>query len=354
VIVYGVMQTGAGHASFSPEFYVNYKGFQEGGEITGQHEFGENLSIPLPFDFPKFNAADNPALSARTQALSLMAIGLAYYSVDNFEKASDYFFQSENISGWPNLPGKEVIYLLVGNTYNRWYSVEKSPMYLVNALDNYNTALQLNENYARAMVGKAGSLYLQALGNPDDNDFTTLDLDKLEEAAGLYETALRLNHAPESANIEAKVNFGLGKINFIRYLWALSTKNEPNTFLSKADAEFHAVLKEFNDGKGNVRIENLSGHSYAFLGAMARVQHQYPEAVELYRHAIEHVSPYYQSYYNTRLGETYLDGCQLDLAIQAYEQAIQIAKFYGFEKPVLEDTNRLEKIKKTPCPAGSK
>jgi hypothetical protein len=355
IIVYGVIQAGDGLGSFSPEFYVNYKSFQEAGEITGQHQFGESVSIVLPFDISEINPTTNPELYARTQALSLLTIGLSYYSIDNFEQASNYFSQAKNTPGWLNLPGKEIVYLLLGNTGNRRYSVEKSAeyevraAYLEEALNNYNEALRLNENYPRATSGKAGTLYLQALGNPAEGNITKLDLAKLDEATRLYNDALRVTTAPDNANMKAKVHFGLGKIYLALYLRALATNEDVNTPRSRADAEFRAVLKEYDDGNGNVRIANLAGHSYAFLGLMAQVQEKYGEAIDLTTQAINIVSPYYQSYYRISLGDIYVDSCDIDSAAKAYQDALGLAKTYGFEDLVEKATSKLEALKNVQC-----
>jgi tetratricopeptide (TPR) repeat protein len=359
IVVYGVIRKGDGPALFSPEFYVNYKSFQEAGEITGQHEFGDSLSIPLPFDPLKINPSNNPALVARTQALSLVTVGLSYYSIDNYEVASRYFLQAKNIKGWANLPGKEIIYLLLGNTGNRRYSAGKSAEYAVRvsyleeALSNYNEALGLNDNYARAMVGKAGALYLQALGNPADNDFANLDIAKLDEAVRLYNDALTLIIQPDTANIETKIHFGLGKIYLALYLREFVENRDSDMPLSIANSEFNAVLEAYNDGNGNVSITNLAGHSYAFLGVIARVQKKYDDAIDLTTRAIEIVSPYYKSYYNITLGNIYVEICNLELATEAYQEAIRIANFYGFADLITEASSKLEEVENIPCPPAS-
>jgi tetratricopeptide (TPR) repeat protein len=360
IIVYGVIQAGDEPASFSPEFYVNYKSFQEAAEITGQHEFGDSLSIILPFIYKKFRPTDNPELAARIQALSLITIGLSYYSIDNFEEASKYFGQAQKTKGWSELPGKEIVYLLLGNSGNRRYSAEQSTPYalrapyLEEALSNYKQALKLNSEYARGMVGEAGTQYLQALGDPADNDFTKLDLVKLDEAMGLYDKALQLTTAPDSADIETKVHFGRAKIYLALYLRELMINGDSNTpSLPKADAEFKEVLKEYDDGNGNVRIANLAGHSYAMLGLIAEVRKKYDEAIALTSKAINIVSPNYQSSYNIILGDLYVKNCNFDLASKAYQEAFRIAKFYGFGENInksLDAMKKLDESKKTQCP----
>jgi tetratricopeptide (TPR) repeat protein/ribosomal protein L34 len=345
VIVYGVIIDTGKQSQFSPEFYVNYRGFEEAGEVTGQYGLGKALAVDLPFDDAQFSPADNPALSARTNALSLMTIGLAYYSIDDFEEASDYFLQAEATKGWLENAGKEVIYLLLGNANNRRASQENSIEYLEPALAYFDEALSINSTYARAEVGKAGVLYLMAIGDPADGRLDTIDLDKLDEATVHYEAALGLGNPPASANIDTKVHFGLGRVYVGRFLHALTTEGDWETPLAEAKAEFEAVVQEYESG--NARIANLAGHAYARLGLLARMLHETDEAVELYTHAIELVTPHHQSYYHTRLGEVHVDACQMEHATESYEEAIRIAEFYGNEEQVTTYTTRLNELRES-------
>ncbi len=337
VVIYGVITQAGDQSQFIPEFYVNYKGFEESEEITGQHELGSALRIKLPFEATQLQAIENPALSGRANALSLITIGLAYYSIDGFEQALDYFTQAEENRGWLQNAGKEIIYLLLGNANARLASKENSVEYLSPAFDHYDTALDINRTYTRAKVGQASVLYLIALGNPTDSSFETVDLDQLDEAATVFEDALNLGNPPASANIEAKVSFGLGQINLVHAQIA------EGDWLAQAEAKFNQVVQEYENG--NIRIIDLAGHAYARLAVIAYLQGNTDAAVDHYAHATQLVTPHYQSYYNTRLGEVYATANKIDLAIEAYNEAIKIAEFYGDEKSVVKYNKRLDGLK---------
>ena len=62
--------------------------------------------------------ADHP-VNARAQALSLIALGLASYAVDDYEQALDYLLAADEVPNWPDSAGKEMLYLLMGNTASR-------------------------------------------------------------------------------------------------------------------------------------------------------------------------------------------------------------------------------------------
>jgi tetratricopeptide (TPR) repeat protein len=288
---------------------------------------GKALRVTLPFEAAEFAPVDNPALSARTNALSLVTIGLAYYVIDDFENALDYFSQAEATQGWLETAGKEVIYLLLGNATVRKASEENSTEYLDTAAAYFEQAMSINPTYNRAMVGQAGVLYLQGIGDPIGEPLEAIDLDKLDEAEAHYRPALDLGNPPPSANIEAKVHFGLGQVNVGRLVHAVAAGGDWQTPLAEARVEFLEVVQEYDDG--NLRIANLAGHAHRRLGLLAWMQGQTEEAVEQYRQAIELVTPFYQAYAYSRIGDIYADAGQKEAAIEAYEEAIRVAEFYG-------------------------
>jgi tetratricopeptide (TPR) repeat protein len=336
VIIYGVITQAGDRSKFAPEFYINYKGFAQVEEIAGQHELGSPLRILLPFDTAQFQGVENPALSARVQALSLVTIGLSYYATDDFERALDYFAQAEATESWLQSAGKEVVYLLLGSASARLAQTGKSTEYLEPASDYYDTALSINPTYARAQIGRAGVLYLVAMGDPTDQSFDTVDLVQLDEAAAAFEVALDLGNPPESANIETKVHFYLGQIDLVRALIL------GEDWLAQAEAEFEQVVQEYESG--NVRVAELAGQTHARLGAIALLQENTNAAVEHYTRATELVTPYYQAYYYTRLGEIYAANGQTDLAIESYAEAIQIAEFYGDQESAAKYAARLNEL----------
>jgi tetratricopeptide (TPR) repeat protein len=279
-----------------------------------------------------------------------MTIGLAYYVTDAFEEALDYFEDAEKTKGWYDGDGKEVIYLLKGNAYARLDSkracVETYEEHLEEAWTQYDAALSINPTYARAKVGQAGVLRQMAF-----TDFTKeVDVELLDQASAAYKDALHVGNPPESADIEAKVNFGMGQVYFVRYIRALEVQEDGSSALSKAAGEFEQVVQEYNNG--NDRIENMAGHAYARLGLIAlertdleSTNDAYIQAVKYYSRAIELVSPYYQAYYFTRLGEVHLDADQIPLAMDAYENAIRIARTHSDEQCLVKYTDRLDEIR---------
>jgi tetratricopeptide (TPR) repeat protein len=317
VIVSGVI-TQTQRPQMSLEFTINNRGFRNADELTGPHYLGNPLLISLPFNPDQFQGINNPALSARANALSQIAIGLSYYAIDDFEGAIEYFKRAEATEGWLSNAGKEVAYLLLGNAYARWASKDKDIAHLDEANLYLDKAQAIKDPYARAAVSRASVLYLQALGDPVSS---TVDMDLLNEAEARFEEALLLEDAPPEANVESKVYFGLGQIDLVRF------GVEGGDWLEEARSDFDRVIGEYE--AGNERIQDLAAHAYARLGLIERLSGNEADALPFYEKSAELASPFYQVQYLAQVGDLYATLCQPEMAIEIYDRAIQIAEANG-------------------------
>jgi tetratricopeptide (TPR) repeat protein len=354
IVLYGVIDDsgargGGAQGRFSPEFYVNYKGFEHAQEVVGQYSMGKGVPVDLPIDPAHILAVENPALAARTEALSLMTIGLAYYSIDDYETATGYFSRTLQVKGWVSDPGKAVVHNLLGNADIQRASRDNSTDDLEPARKNYQIALELDSTFARAMVGVANVTLLEAYGDPNDGRLDLIDQDQLDQAEDHYRVALELGDPPESADIEPKVHFGIGQVNLYRYLYRRATGGELETPLATARAEFAQVVEEYK--LGNVRISDLAGRAYGRLALLAKLEGETEDAIASYVDSLDLVSPLYKSYHRTLIGELYAQDCQIETAIEWYEQAIEIAEFYGHVDQAKEYAKRLNELRalKTSC-----
>jgi hypothetical protein len=350
VLIYGVIISDGNKSRFMPEFYVNHASFQDASEITGEHEIGSQVRLDLPF-VDSIQPIENNGLAGRVNAMDLITIGLAYYSVDDYKNAARYLEQAAAEERWLETSGKEVAYLLIGNTYIRWTSRDDDPQYLTAAAKNYAEALRINPDYGRGLVGQANVLYLEAVAaNPDD-------LDKLEEADALLLQALTLEGQPESANIPAKAHFQRGQIYLARYGAKAPVPAGEADWIAQAKDEFTFVVAEYE--AGDVTLYSLASHAYFRLGECAYYRDlMNPEAIVLIEKAISMSSPFYQAEYTSLLGNLYhyrgkrekesgnLDNYRKEneKAIQTYEDAIAIAESNGDAKSVLKYQQALDKL----------
>jgi hypothetical protein len=112
ILVYGTLSPRENRADFIPEFYINYKGFEQGDEVTGDHRLGKRcLSICR---LTMRTQQENKGLTARNRAVVHIIIRLAYCS-------------STTMTGIGAIPGADdlevglkgevkKLYLLLGNT----------------------------------------------------------------------------------------------------------------------------------------------------------------------------------------------------------------------------------------------
>jgi tetratricopeptide (TPR) repeat protein len=318
ILIYGVIVTDGEKSRFQPEFYVNHASFRDASEITGSHEIGRQLILALPFQ--GIQSAENPALVGRVRALNLITMGLAYYSVDKFDNALDYFQKAADEKDWVG-SGREVVYLLIGNAYVRRDSQLQNFADLPLADQNYQLALENNPDYGRAMIGEANVLYLQA-----SQDKANCDPTGLEKASVLLTQSLALSGQPASANIEAKVHFYRGQIAIIRD----ACHQTDQDWLSNAKDEFTWVINQYEARKKNgssyESLQSLASHSYARLGYISFMRGDAEAGISWLKKSVEIASPYYQGLYTSLIGDFYVTLGRKEEASQAYNDAISIAE----------------------------
>jgi tetratricopeptide (TPR) repeat protein len=326
VVIYGAITQQSDGSELQPEFFVTYRGFTEAADLVGPHELGRPLRVTLPVQPDTLEGVADHPVNARAQALSLIALGLASYAVDDYSQALDYFTAADAVPNWPESAGKEVLYMLMGITASRLASVTLDSGYVDESLDYFDRALAIDPNFARAVVGEAGATYQLALGDLKTRQGSQVEPQLLDQAEALYRRAATLD-APAAAEIATKTHFGLGQIFLVRYY----LKAAGGDWLAQARAEFQAILDAYT--AGGARNPELVGHAYARLGLIANDIDQDPAAaIPLYQAAITLVTPRWQAQYQINLGDVYADLEEMESARHAYEEAQSIAELYGNEE----------------------
>lgn len=313
VLVYGTLTDHGAQSRFAPEFFVNLTAFEEADNITGQHQLGDDLQLTLPFG-DKIEAIENPALAGRTRALVQITLGLAYLSVDRFEDALPHFQAAVNEEQWRSFRGKEVAYLLLGNTYLRLLWQTKDGAYLNDAAENFIKALEINPAYGRARLAWADVLFARATqADPVDEALLT---QSLQEA----EATLNLPDQPESFNVEIKVHYHRAKIALARY----NAGNREQDWLAVAATEFQPVINDFEAGDKLVR--SLAAQAYAGMGFVAYQRGDSEDAVSYLEKAIENTSPILKAEYYKILSGVYASQGDRPKAIEAMHDALNAAE----------------------------
>jgi tetratricopeptide (TPR) repeat protein len=356
IIIYGVLTFNGEFSSFTPEFYVDQAAFGNANELTGSHELGSPLLLALPFA-SQIQTVENPALGSRAKALSLITLGLAYYSVDDFTNAKDLFSQAEQDDRWLDRAGKEVVYLLLGNAYSRLLAQDRLKQELLDrelitkddvkkellerglivedenpsdfqlaidddiqsAIENYEKAININPNYGRAYIGLAGTKLAQVSNTPEG-------MGKLQETEALLDKALTLENQPEMANIIPKTHYYRGQVAWLKAIYAKDI-DESSKWFETATQEYRFVVDDYEQGDDLIR--DFASQSYARLGVIASLRKDTDQSVEYIQSAITIASPFAKGEFYELLGQVYCDAKQEDNAASAYEKAIQVAESNG-------------------------
>ena len=127
ILLYGsITKNDSGLLDVQPEFYVNRGTFSEGYEMSGAHRFGNSVLV----DNTRADIlAANDALRIRTETTARVFSGLIYFilkqdynqALNAFEDANhqlEQFFAPGSLSSRVmGAQGREVLFVLIGNTY---------------------------------------------------------------------------------------------------------------------------------------------------------------------------------------------------------------------------------------------
>lgn len=291
ILVYGFIDMSKPVWEITPEFYVASENFYEAEEITGQYQIGETFSLAGQEDVARRIELSNK-YEARSQAIARITIGLAYFSLRDYQNAFETFQSAENISEWDESQGKEVLYLLVGNAAMKSKDFNTSIIEL-------NKALVIDPDYGRPLITLGSVYYLQALEPFDKTKKASdIDLELLDKAIEKYNQALQAKHQPALSDIPTKVHFGLGQC------YLMQSYSGMDTPLGKAVDEFQKVINNYKNGK-NPRIREITAEAHARLGLIYDLSGYSSDAAQEYQLAAELLfdNPERQKQYQKRAQE---------------------------------------------------
>ena len=273
MVVYGVVDLNGSNWDVTPEFYISTQNFYEAREITGQSDLGQALSFPS-FTNPAWRYEFGKQMYARTQALSIISVGLGYYALKNYSTALQEFQSAENIQGWSDDQGKKVLYVLIGNAAGK-----------LNNFDLLNTsvqeALSIDPDYARPYIGLAYVMYFRAIA-PFQKSQKPTDVDNtyLTQCINYSNEALAAKDKPPLADVIEKADFARGQCYFMR-----AYSGHINSF-DPAVKDFQTVISAYGKG-ANPRIRELAGESHARLGLIDNLIGNMTTAIQEYQTAAD-------------------------------------------------------------------
>jgi tetratricopeptide (TPR) repeat protein len=325
VVVYGVIADTADGPRFYPEFFVDYRGFEQASEVTGSHELGRPVPVSLPIDIKDFQGGGHP-LQYRTRALSLITLGLAAYARDDFDAAARYFEDAAERAQLVDGEGREIAYLLLGNAYLRRAGNERDPQWLDPAEAAFAaaqaSAAAAGQTFARADLGAANALYARALGNPMGK-LSSVEPALLDQAEAAYKAALDLP-APASANIAEKVALYLAQVYILRHVLT-----QDPLWLDRAEASVSEVMAAYEASEGGRRaaLAYHAAEAYAMRGTIADRRGDLDAAAGWYLKAAELASPARKVLHLLALGDLRKKAGDADAARRYYDQGLEIARY---------------------------
>lgn len=254
VVVYGTLTDDA----VAPEFFIQARGdnLANAEELTGDYELGDRiLGSELTMGRITENAETRLALVDRASALTQFVIGLSYYGGRDYGDARNAFERAD-IPAWQDSDGKELLYLFLGNAAGKLGQFDQ-------AAADYDDALTLNPDFARAQVGRAEIEFhwaatVEREGNCPPGE---VDVAGLARSEDLYLKARTAADQPAISNVDTKSSFGLGRIYVCETFAGLAARAD------EARAMFGEVIAEFD--RGNGAVKELAAESYAALGLLS-------------------------------------------------------------------------------------
>ena len=246
VVVYGTLT----EEGFAPKFHLRPRGetLRDAEELAGQYDLGARI---LSSDVSSGSITDNATLrmelTVRTQALVRFIVGLSWYGGREYVQALMAFRQAD-LPQWRETDGKEILHLFQGNAAGNMGDLDA-------AQASYDEALRLNEEYARAYIGRATVEFLNAKGDCEPGN---ADEASLRSAVANFVRAVAASDQPAISNVAVKAAFGKGRVYVCLSQALIEDRWED------AETEFKVVVSEYEGG--NETILGLAIESYAGLG----------------------------------------------------------------------------------------
>lgn len=323
ILIYGLVQTTPNGYQVELGFEIPAQEFNYGSEIIGPTRLGE----PIPFSVDSAGRYQtNAKLDARIMALRYLVSGLAYFSINDFERAVIEFQSAVNVRDWLSEDGKEVAQMFVGTALLRGYDPINGPeQNLIEARHVLSDAIKSNPNYARSYL-VLGAIAREEAVLHKDSCSGQVNPEKLIEAEKWYTQSLNRPEQVSNAYIPAKANFGLGQISLLIYCNQLSGANEAK---GKAVNAYSQVI-EFFKNEGNPQdLAWFAGFAYSERGWLAGTEQDWDSmlsdtdnAIDILRILPGEIIHKWLARQYAQKGTAEKELCLLDAARTSYQQAL--------------------------------
>lgn len=328
VLVYGIVTGEGPEYQVQLEYFINDAGFGYGSEIAGPERLGKPITFTMPLDTAVINDV-NSALNGRRQGLQHIVVGLGAFHAGRYEQAWAEFNWATGIEAWPPDEGHEVVHLLMGAARLRLYDPLTNPDELDRAQAHFEQARTINHTYARNYIGLGIIAFQKAQQiDPLSGEITAVDPNQLIAARGHFLTSLSDADQAALSYIRTKASLGLGATHLLGYEFGLEGWSR-----EEAAAALNQVVATYETAGQPLELAWLAADAHAHLGLLALKEKDWPVMIAEHRQAIEilqnmPVAPpqNWIARYWARLGMAYEGNEELDQAVHAYEQALELGR----------------------------
>ncbi len=360
ILVYGKVELDEHDVmKIEPVFVIDREQYADAWEITGHHRFGRPIPVVDDQD-------PQGELSSRTQALAYVVDGLAHFLLqEDYEAARESFLAAQAVPGWSTMQGREVLNILLGNTYLRLagqaaWSCDRQGVLdqVARATAQFEEAEEVTQGaYFRPYSGLAAAKFLEARWSPPesdgcvtqqgDNPYEPYDLAMLQQSLDY------IQKANETGNLwqTEPVVYSRLRINEARVMLVMCgmTPSDEVTQETIDDAcdkfqslanEVISLYKERNDPT----VAEDAALAYGWQADLLQLSGDYYGAVNLYQKALEipGIAPEHRMLFTGYIGDCYYWLAQmadapaslLHQAKRQYTDAREIAQSIGRQDDV--------------------
>lgn len=360
ILVYGKVELDEHDVmKIEPVFVIDREQYADAWEITGHHRFGRPIPVVDDQD-------PQGELSSRTQALAYVVDGLAHFLLqEDYEAARESFLAAQAVPGWSTMQGREVLNILLGNTYLRLagqaaWSCDRQGVLdqVARATAQFEEAEEVTQGaYFRPYSGLAAAKFLEARWSPPesdgcvtqqgDNPYEPYDLVMLQQSLDYIQKANETGNLWQTEPVVySRLRMNEARVMLVMCGMTPSDEVTQETIDDACD-RFQSLANEvisLYEERNDPTVAEDAALAYGWQADLLQLSGDYYGAVNLYQKALEipGIAPEHRMLFTGYIGDCYYWLAQmadapaslLHQAKRQYTDAREIAQSIGRQDDV--------------------
>lgn len=360
ILVYGKVELDEHDVmKIEPVFVIDREQYADAWEITGHHRFGRPIPVVDDQD-------PQGELSSRTQALAYVVDGLAHFLLqEDYEAARESFLAAQAVPGWSTMQGREVLNILLGNTYLRLagqaaWSCDRQGVLdqVARATAQFEEAEEVTQGaYFRPYSGLAAAKFLEARWSPPesdgcvtqqgDNPYEPYDLAMLQQSLDYIQKANETGNLWQTEPVVySRLRMNEARVMLVMCGMTPSDEVTQETIDDACD-RFQSLANEvisLYEERNDPTVAEDAALAYGWQADLLQLSGDYYGAVNLYQKALEipGIAPEHRMLFTGYIGDCYYWLAQmadapaslLHQAKRQYTDAREIAQSIGRQDDV--------------------